>query len=183
MEQQYSHWTGFDLTTNTGTENLKGHLLEKRPRNVWMAHLLIPHNAHNDLSQDQSSIEKQVNILSVFLWPIEQDWCDTILEQMWGSTSLGRGGVLSDLKERCLCSKSWPTTSSCHAHQTLEKETLQYTPQLVKTIVIEIIKVESSKQIHSLACCSMTVDSKSQTQHQVAPAISCTSSRPLRRRQ
>ena len=48
-----------------------------------------------------------------------------------------------------------------HPHQTLEKEALQYTPQLVKTIVKEIMKVESSKQIRSLACCSMTIDSKS----------------------
>ena len=52
------------------------------------------------------------------------------------------------------------------------KETSQCTPQLANTVVNEIMKVESSKQIHSLACCSMTVDSKSQTQHQVAPAIS-----------
>ena len=48
----------------------------------------------------------------------------------------------------------------------------QSTPQFVKTVVQEIMKVESSKQIHSLACCSMTVDSKSQTQHLVVPAIS-----------
>ena len=33
-------------------------------------------------------------------------------------------------------------------------------------------KVESSKQIHSLVCCSMTVDSKSRTQYLVAPAVS-----------
>ena len=52
------------------------------------------------------------------------------------------------------------------------KNTSQYTPQLVETAVKEIMKVESSKQIHSWACCSMTVDSKSQTQHLVAPAIS-----------
>ena len=45
-----------------------------------------------------------------------------------------------------------------------EKETMQYTPQLVKTIVKEIMMVESSKQIHSLAACS-------QTQHLVVPVI------------
>ena len=55
-----------------------------------------------------------------------------------------------------------------HPHQTLEKETLQYAPQLVKTFAKEIKKVESSKQMRSLACCSMTIDSKS---HLVAPAV------------
>ena len=59
-----------------------------------------------------------------------------------------------------------------HTHQTLEKETSQHTPQLVKTIVKEIMKVESSKQIHFLASCAMTVDRKSHTQHLVAPEIS-----------
>ena len=54
-------------------------------------------------------------------------------------------------------------------HQTLEKETLQCTPQLVKTVVKEIMEVESSNKIHSLACFSMTLDSKS---HLVAPAVS-----------
>ena len=33
---QYSHWNGFDLTTKAGTEKLKGDLLEKRPRVVWI---------------------------------------------------------------------------------------------------------------------------------------------------
>ena len=56
-----------------------------------------------------------------------------------------------------------------HPHQICEKETLQYTPQLVKTVVKEIMKVEFSKQIRSLVCCSMTIDSKS---HLVAPAVS-----------
>ena len=41
-----------------------------------------------------------MNILVVFLWLVEQDWCETILEQMWGSTSLGRGGAFSELKEQ-----------------------------------------------------------------------------------
>ena len=45
-----------------------------------------------------------------------------------------------------------PGTSSAHIdvgdhpHQTLEKETLQYTPQLVKTVPKDIMKVESSKK-------------------------------------
>ena len=54
-------------------------------------------------------------------------------------------------------------------HQTLEKEALQYTPQLIKTVAKEIMKVESSKQIRSQTCCSVTIDSKS---HLVAPAVS-----------
>ena len=106
-----------------------------------------------------------MNILVVFLWLVEQDWCETILEQMWGSTSLGRGGALSELNgqfhsgrtpgcqwgnlaDGTISSKSWYFICShrrwsdllcsrrClhdHPHQTLEKETLQYAPQLVKT--------------------------------------------------
>ena len=69
-----------------------------------------------------------------------------------------------NLADGSLSSKSWYVVCShrrwsdllCsrrrlhdHPHQTLEKETLQYTPQLVKTVVKEIIKVESSKQILS----------------------------------
>ena len=120
---------------------------------------------------------------------------------MWGSTSLGRGGVLSEFKEQfhngrtpgCqwgsfadgMCSsKSWYFTCShrrwsdltCsrrslhdHSLRTLEKETLQYTPKSVKTVAKEIMKVESSKQIRSQTCCSITIDSKS---HLVAPAVS-----------
>ena len=56
-----------------------------------------------------------------------------------------------------------------HSHQTLEKETLRYTPQLVKTVAKEIMKEESSKQIRSQTCCSVTIDSKN---HLVAPAVS-----------
>ena len=41
-----------------------------------------------------------MNFLIVFLWPVKQDWCETMLEQMWGSTSLGRGSAFSDLKEQ-----------------------------------------------------------------------------------
>ena len=41
-----------------------------------------------------------MNILVVFLWLVKQDWCEAILEQMWCSTSLGRGGVFSELKEQ-----------------------------------------------------------------------------------
>ena len=41
-----------------------------------------------------------MNILVVFLWLVKQDWCEAIPEQMWSSTSLGRGGVFSELKEQ-----------------------------------------------------------------------------------
>ena len=40
---------------------------------------------------------------------------------------------------------------------------------MVKTVLKEIMKVETSKQIRSLACCSTTIESKS---HLVAPAVS-----------
>ena len=35
----------------------------------------------------------------MFLWLVEQDLCETILELLWGSTSLGRGSAFSNLKE------------------------------------------------------------------------------------
>ena len=46
---------------------------------------------------------------------------------------------------------------------------MRYTPQLVKTVAKEIMRVESSKQIRSQTCCSVTIDSKN---HLVAPAAS-----------
>ena len=156
---QYSHWNGFDLTTKAGTDKLKEDLLEKKPRVVWMTPPCT--------TQSRSRLHRvRMNILVVFLWPVKQDRCEAILEQMWGSTSLGRGGVFSELKEQfrsgrtpgfqwgCLAdgmlsSKSWFFICShqhwsdllcsqrClhdHFHQTLEKETLRCTPQLVKTV-------------------------------------------------
>ena len=56
-----------------------------------------------------------------------------------------------------------------HSHQTLEKEKLRYTPQLVKTVAKEIMEVESSKQIRSQTCCSVTIVNKN---HLVAPDVS-----------
>ena len=50
-----------------------------------------------------------------------------------------------------------------------KRETLQFKPQLVKTVSKEIMKVESSKQNRSQTCCSVTIDSKN---HLVAPAVS-----------
>ena len=92
---QYSHWNGFDLTTKASTEHLKENLLDKRPRVVWMTPPCTTQRTQQ--SQSRSKFHRiQVNILIVFLWLVEQDWCD----QMWGSTSLGRGGAFPDLKEQ-----------------------------------------------------------------------------------
>ena len=56
---------------------------------------------HAQQSQSRSKFRRlQMNVQVVFLWLVEQDWCETIPEQMWGSTSLGRGGAFSDLKEQ-----------------------------------------------------------------------------------
>ena len=52
-------------------------------------------------SQSRSRLHRvQMNMLVVLLWLVKQDWCEAILEQMWGSTSLCRGGVFSELKEQ-----------------------------------------------------------------------------------
>ena len=60
----------------------------------WL--LLVPHNV-----QSRSRFHRvQMNSLAVFLWFVKQDWCEAILEQMWWSTSLGRGGVFPELKEQ-----------------------------------------------------------------------------------
>ena len=190
---QYSHWNGFDLTTKAGTDKLKKRIFVMTP---------LCSTQRSQQSQSRSRFHRvQMNILVVFLWLVKQDWCEAILEQMWGSTSLCRGGVFFELIEQfhsgrtpgcqwssladgMLSSKSWFFICShrrwsdllcsrrClldHSHQTLEKETLRYTPQLVKTVAKEIMKEESSKQIRSQTCCSVTIDSKN---HLVAPAVS-----------
>ena len=166
-----------------GSDKLKEDLLEKKPRVVWMTPPCTTQRTQQSQSRSRF-LRKQMNILVVFHWLVKQDWCEAILEQMWGSTSLCRG-VLSELKEQfhsgrtpgcqwgsladgTLSSKSWYFICShrrwsdllcsrrClhdHPHQTLEKETLRYTPQLVKTVAKEIMTVESSKQIRSQTCC------------------------------
>ena len=73
-----------------------------------------------------------------------------------------------------ICSHRWSDllcSRRClhdHSHQTLEKETLRYTPQLVKTVARDhesgILKTNFSQ-----TCCSVTTDSKN---HLVAPAVS-----------
>ena len=96
---QHSHWNGFDITTKAGTDKLKEDLLEKKPRVVWMTPPCTTQGAQQ--SQSRSRFRRiQMNILVVFLWLVKQDWCEAILEQMWGSTSLGRGGAFSELKEQ-----------------------------------------------------------------------------------
>ena len=96
---QYSHWNGFDLTTKAGTDKLKEDLLEKKPRVVWMTPPCTTQSTQQ--SQSRSRFHRvQMNILVEFVWLVKQDWCEAILEQMWRSTSLGRGGVFSELKEQ-----------------------------------------------------------------------------------
>ena len=96
---QYSYWKGFDLTTKAGTDKLKEDHLEKKPRVVWMTPPCTTQRTQQ--SQSRSRFHRiQMNILVVFLWLVKQDWCEAILEKMWGSTSLGRGGVFSELKEQ-----------------------------------------------------------------------------------
>ena len=78
---------------------MKEDLLEKQPRVVWMTPLCTTQRSQQ--SQSRSRFHRvQMNILAVFLWLVKQDWCEAILEQMWGSTSLGRGGASSELKEQ-----------------------------------------------------------------------------------
>ena len=72
---------------------------KKKPRVVWMTPPCTTQRTHQ--SQSRSRFHRvQMNILVVFLWLVKQDWCEAILEQMWSSTSLGRGGVFSELKEQ-----------------------------------------------------------------------------------
>ena len=91
---QHSHWNGFDLVKKSDTEKLKEDLLEKRQRVVWMF-LCITQRTQQ--SQARSKCHRlEFNILIVFLWLVEQDWGETILEQIWESTSLVRDGAFSD---------------------------------------------------------------------------------------
>ena len=93
---QYSHKHGFDLTTKTGTETLKGDLVEMKPRDAWQTPPGTTRSTHQSQSISRFYVI-QVKILKVFPWLVEKNWCETILEQMWGLTSLGRDGTFSDL--------------------------------------------------------------------------------------
>ena len=96
---QCSHRNRFDLTTKAGTDKLKEDFLENQPRVVCMTPPCTTQRTQQ--SQSRSRFHRiQMNILVVFLWLVKQDWREAILEQMWGSTSLGRGGVFSELKEQ-----------------------------------------------------------------------------------
>ena len=53
---QYSHWNGFDLTTNSGTEKMKEDLLQMRSRVVWMTPPCTTQRRHTNLNQDESFI-------------------------------------------------------------------------------------------------------------------------------
>ena len=103
---QYIHWNGFDLTTKVGTEKNKGGLLEKTPRVVWLTLPCTTQRTHESQSRPKF-YRIPLHILNVVFWLVEQDWCETILEQMWGSTSLGRGGVFSEWKERFHGGSAW----------------------------------------------------------------------------
>ena len=93
---QYSHWNGFDLTTKADTEELKEDLPEKRPRVVCMTPCTTKRTQQ---SQSRSRFHRtQMNILFVFLWLVKQYLCEAILEQMSGSTCLGRGGAFSNFE-------------------------------------------------------------------------------------
>ena len=95
---QYSHWNGFHLTTKARTDKLKEDLLEKKPRVVRMTPPCTTQRATISIKVKVSSntIEHPCRVL----WLVKQDLCETILEQMWGSTSLGRGSAFSELKEQ-----------------------------------------------------------------------------------
>ena len=115
---QYSNWNGFYLTTKAGTDKLEEDLLQKRRRVVWMTLLCFTQRAQQ--SQSRSKFYRiQVNIQSVFLRLV--DWCETILAQMWGSTSLGRGGVFSKLEEQFRSGRTpgcqWVTSLMEMSHQ------------------------------------------------------------------
>ena len=130
---QYSHWNGFDLTTKAGTDKLKEDLLEKKPRVVWMTPPCTTQRSQK--IKVSSNTDEHPGCVSLA--------CEATLVRSDSGSDV-RGGALSTLcSRRCLHN---------HPHQTVEKETLQYTQQLVKTVAKEIMKVESSGQIHSQTC-------------------------------
>ena len=79
---QYSQWNGFDLTTNGITDKSKRDLLDKKPRVVWLTPLSSTQRTRQSQSRPKFN-RIHVHVLNVFLWLVEQDWCETILEPMW----------------------------------------------------------------------------------------------------
>ena len=103
---QYSHWNGFDLTTKAGTDRLKEDLLGNKPRVVWMILPCTTQRTQQSLTRSRFH-RIQMNILLVFLWLVKQDRCEAILEEMWGSARLGRGGVFFESKEKFQWQSTW----------------------------------------------------------------------------
>ena len=94
---QYSHWNGFDLSTKAGTDKLKEDLVEKKPR-VVLTTPPCTTQRHNNLNQAKFH-RIQMNNLVVFSG-LRSRLVRDDSEQMWGSTSLDRGGAFSELKEQ-----------------------------------------------------------------------------------
>ena len=92
---QYCHWSGFDLTTKAGTDRLKEDLLGNKPRVVWMTLPCTTQRTQQSLTRSR------------FLWLVKQDRCEAILEEMWSSARLGRGGVFFELKEKFQWQSTW----------------------------------------------------------------------------
>ena len=95
---QYSHWNGFDLTTKAGTDKLKEDLVEKKPRVVWMTPPCTMQRTQQSVKiKISSNTHKHPGCVSLA--------CETRLVPSdsgtdVGSTSLGRGGAFSELKEQ-----------------------------------------------------------------------------------
>ena len=97
---QYSHWNGFDVTTKAGTDKLKEDLLEKKPRVVWMTPSLY-HTAHATIpikTEVSSDTHEHSDRVSLALW--SKTGARRFWDRCGGSTSLGRGGALSELEEQ-----------------------------------------------------------------------------------
>ena len=109
---QKSHWNGFDLTTEAGTDKLKEDLLEKKPRVVWMTPPCTTQRSQQSQSRSRFHGVQMKTSWQCF-WLVKQDWCEAILEQMWNSTSLGRGGVFSELKEQFHSGRRTPGCQWC----------------------------------------------------------------------
>ena len=79
-------------------DKLKEDLLEKKPRVVWMTPPCTTQRTTVSIKIKVSSSTNE-HLGGVFL-ACEADWCQLVLKQMWSSTSLGRAGVFSELKEQ-----------------------------------------------------------------------------------
>ena len=111
--QRYSHWNGFDLTTQKGAEALKSDLDASRPRWVWFSPPCGPDSPMQNLNQrTEEQREKlawkksrahriQKTVLEIFIWLQRADWCEeVVLEQSATCRSLGVNGSFSELKRQ-----------------------------------------------------------------------------------